>query len=378
MTDFATTDLISPVLAGDAMTGRTTDLLWWFEAPPIPPTPPTALPAIKCEQAVQVIVGRDELAGFLGAILTDGYVKSFKLGEGAWSASAITVEQINVGNGGAVYSDTTPAPANASTISRLPLVPGTVSISAGVGHNASDLFSDGGLYDATGSLIGTVNYKTGEWSLTYLTPVPGGTAIDARYSSRGKEEIKGEDLAPGAGSAGPFNGTLTCFPLVPGMLTITDADVQVVTDNGDGTLGGDGTGTIDYETGVYAVTFTDPVALLFFVRATYHAYLIPTVPQESRTELVSESATGLEQGLYTFSKDLSPGDFVFQGVGTGAVRVTLTVDAAEGNDDGSGNPPFYFEGGLFSNNGVLIMYFTMSGVKKTASGALTKIFDLVM
>lgn len=52
-----------------------------------------------------------------------------------------------------------------------------------------------------------------------------------------------------------------CWPIVPGSLTITCNDGindKTVTDNGDGTLGGDGAGTVDYDYGHISVDFSNP------------------------------------------------------------------------------------------------------------------------
>lgn len=54
--------------------------------------------------------------------------------------------------------------------------------------------------------------------------------------------------------AGPYALTLAVPPVVPGTLTVT-ADTQVVTDDGAGGLTGDGSGAIDYPTGLLRVTF---------------------------------------------------------------------------------------------------------------------------
>jgi hypothetical protein len=54
-----------------------------------------------------------------------------------------------------------------------------------------------------------------------------------------------------------YTGLLAHKNVVPGTLVITEAAGEVFTDNGDGTLTGSagGTGTIDYDTGAYSVTF---------------------------------------------------------------------------------------------------------------------------
>ncbi|KKN80248.1 hypothetical protein LCGC14_0332170 [marine sediment metagenome] len=60
----------------------------------------------------------------------------------------------------------------------------------------------------------------------------------------------------GASGSAAYAGTLVEFPLQAGTLTIEDVGgSQTVTDDGQGNLTGDGTGTINYTTGAFAVTF---------------------------------------------------------------------------------------------------------------------------
>ncbi len=87
-----------------------------------------------------------------------------------------------------------------------------------------------------------------------------GHLADDQYSS---EQITGEDLATGDGSTTDFTGILDFKSARPGTVTITDG-TATFTDNGVGGLTSDegtpGTGTINYATGAYAVSFnTAPI-----------------------------------------------------------------------------------------------------------------------
>lgn len=53
-----------------------------------------------------------------------------------------------------------------------------------------------------------------------------------------------------------YTGTLGNIPVIAGSISFVDGSAQSLTDDGDGTLSGDGTGTIIYATGVYSITFT--------------------------------------------------------------------------------------------------------------------------
>ncbi len=71
------------------------------------------------------------------------------------------------------------------------------------------------------------------------------------------QKIAGEVLAAGDGATKDFSGTLaTGLPVEPGTITISDG-VETFVDDGSGRLVGDagGSGTINYKTGGYAVSF---------------------------------------------------------------------------------------------------------------------------
>lgn len=70
------------------------------------------------------------------------------------------------------------------------------------------------------------------------------------------EQIQEEELADGDDATVNFTGTLDNVPILIDSLIVYDG-VEILLDNGDGTLTGDagGSGTIDYTTGAYNVTF---------------------------------------------------------------------------------------------------------------------------
>jgi hypothetical protein len=80
--------------------------------------------------------------------------------------------------------------------------------------------------------------------------------------------IDEEVLATGDGAHNAYAGSLGWTPVIAGRLVITDG-TQVLTDNGAGVLAGDGTGTINYSTGAYSITFTSNVASGANVTAQY-------------------------------------------------------------------------------------------------------------
>lgn len=75
----------------------------------------------------------------------------------------------------------------------------------------------------------------------------------------------------GAGGSTSYSGTLQNPPVIIGSLFISD-NTQVLQSTTSGTFTGDGTGTIDFTTGAYSVTFNDPVASTATVYAKYIGY----------------------------------------------------------------------------------------------------------
>ncbi len=80
-----------------------------------------------------------------------------------------------------------------------------------------------------------------------------------------------DNLATGNGVTSNFVGGLQNPPLIMGSLFITDG-LQVLQDNGAGVLTGDGVGTINYVTGAFNVTFTNPPASSATIYGKYQSY----------------------------------------------------------------------------------------------------------
>ena len=82
--------------------------------------------------------------------------------------------------------------------------------------------------------------------------------------------ITGENIGTGDNLEVTFSGTLAHTLLRVSTLTITDT-VETFSDNGDGTLTGDltGTGTINYSTGAFSVTFDTAPGLAQAITAGY-------------------------------------------------------------------------------------------------------------
>jgi len=81
-------------------------------------------------------------------------------------------------------------------------------------------------------------------------------------------ENANETIGTGDGTVTDFNADLTNAPVAFETITVTDG-TQTLTDNGHGVLEGDGSGTINYQTGAVSVKFTNPPANGAAIRVSY-------------------------------------------------------------------------------------------------------------
>ncbi|MBF0454957.1 MAG: hypothetical protein HQL72_09125 [Magnetococcales bacterium] len=86
------------------------------------------------------------------------------------------------------------------------------------------------------------------------------------------DPVAAVNLGTGDGSATDFSGVLV-GPAQPGSVSISDG-TQTLTDDGYGSLGGDGSGSIDYATGQVSVSFGVAVADTVAVDVTYGNRLV--------------------------------------------------------------------------------------------------------
>lgn len=180
------------------------------------------------------------------------------------------------------------------------------------------------------------------------------------------------------------------FPLVVQELTPGDVLVQEIEDTtGTGGLSGDGTGTINYKNGALHVVFASNVTAGNKVVVTFktHDRKKDSSVGTSYTKLESEDSPVAPDGnreLYTFDKNFGADVntiVLFKGAGTGTIRAKVYVENYEGIDDGRGTTyggiPYYFEGGVFDDQDVLLAYFTFEKERKTGSVRISHTVDFI-
>ena len=173
--------------------------------------------------------------------------------------------------------------------------------------NSDDLCFGASFNDQQYVLDGTSSTSSGIWTYDPNISPP---AIRQRYLAKGQGTSVGpENIGPGTGVA-TYTGTLAAPPVREGSLTIADATgpaVDTFTDNGDCTLTGDngGTGTIDYITGDYSITFSGVVGAVainanYYTNTTYVKKAQLIFPYYRRLVLLntSETANGTDFNEY--------------------------------------------------------------------------------
>lgn len=165
---------------------------------------------------------------------------------------------------GGSLSTTINSPLGPNTDGSASTFSGTITIPAGYAFKpgsmtvtdtgGSEDFTDNGDGTLTGSFggTGTVNYVTGAVSITYASVPPSGRTITAHYKNA---------LYAGASGSTSYSGSIPLTGVQTAMyVSVHELGGETLTDDRNGGLVGSlgSTGTINYATGAYAVTFNHP------------------------------------------------------------------------------------------------------------------------
>lgn len=152
-------------------------------------------------------------------------------------------------------------------------VPGTVDFKEdpGAAQTISDSTPIGGVSGAGGS--GTINYLTGALDVTFNLATTGIPTAKYKFIDASGFEIE-NTIALGAAGATNYVVTLTGGQIVPGSVIVEDPGlIQKMQDDGITALTGNGTGTLNYLTGAFSMTFdlttVDPVIALYDRRLAF-------------------------------------------------------------------------------------------------------------
>lgn len=97
------------------------------------------------------------------------------------------------------------------------------------------------------------------------------------------------------------------------------------------------------------------------------------IPKTPDPTLVDVEATGAPGNIF-FQKDLIPADFLF--ISPSTMQIRCRLDTGDGNDDGAGNAPRYYELGVFDDFGNMIAYTTFGEMSKTPTKVITALVQV--
>lgn len=325
-------------------------------------------------QNVLTTLGRDEMAAIFKKHIT-----KFRLGEGGFVMSPLITEEIDAGATGVdkTYSYTISGGdfpiIGVDTVAKTFTIVGdhTALYVAGERVGVIDSTGNDGFYTVTSAIL-----LLGNTVIFVSEAIPNAVADGDIYLDR----------LPIC--KGPSGGLFHFSTEVVELNGVTE--VQKLQDMyGIGTLeqtlgGSSGTGTMNYKSGTLDVTFENYVGLGNRVVVRFKYANVPKLPTAGQEDLDSALDTEGPLGgssMYTFEKSFQASDLVLRGVGYATLRCTMLLTEPEGIDDGFlgyGGTPYFFEGGIFDDDGVMLCYFTFDKERKTGSVTITHTVDFVV
>ncbi len=236
-------------------------------------------------------------------------------------------ESLGVGNGSSIV-------AYVGNLANANIVPSTINIDFTRSLNIV------GEIVAAGNDSTSVAY-TGTLAHTILTP----SSISIKFL--GKFAIAAESLGIGNNSlVTPYTGALAHGSVVPGSITIDLGTSHSLIDNGSGLLTGDGSGSINYVTGVYTFTTNPVVAAATTIHVAYTYKAQQTITDDGSGLLTGDGSGSINYGtgVYSFTTTAKVAS-------TDMVRIDYVyINTQTITDNGTG--------GLVGNGGGTINYVT--------------------
>lgn len=160
-------------------------------------------------------------------------------------------------------------------------------------------------------------------------PTGGNTYVVSAHapgsSSPGSTATATQSIGTGNGVTANFNGTLSNTPVVAGTVSVASGSFSLV-DDGNGALSGDGSGTVNYNTGAVVANFTLAPGVGNNVLVTYH-YSVAGSP--------ANPAPGSSQAIYTITVDQTGQRLAF--VDSNGVTYSGNITSiSQGGGDSSG------------------------------------------
>jgi hypothetical protein len=150
------------------------------------------------------------------------------------------------------------------------------------------------------------------------------------------------------------------------------------------TIGGvTGSGILNYKNGHLDVEFANYVGAGNQVKVEFKYANKAKTPTAGQIKLDSQLDTegpGGTSSLFTFERTFVDAELVLRGVGYATLRCIMELVEPEGIDDGwsYGGTPYYFEGGIFDDDDVMLCYFTFDKERKSGSTTMRHTVDIVV
>ena len=195
------------------------------------------------------------------------------------------------------------------------------------------------------------------WDALVEIPATGGATqvqvpmfYRAVWNSNDQAVVVGtQSIGTGNGVTANFNGILGHTPIVPGTVVVASGSFSLV-DNGNGGLSGDGSGTINYQTGAIVANFTLAPSVGSDVLVTYHYR-----KHGGASEVLSYSESiGTGNGVNaTFSTTLNQAPVVPR-------SVVVTAGQSSFTDDGNGVLSGGGAGTVSYQTGAIVLSFSLA------------------
>ena len=163
-------------------------------------------------------------------------------------------------------------------LSNIPIVVGSVTVTDGSGQS----LTDNGSGSLTGDGTGSINYATGAITASFTFAPSTGQNVSVSYNYYYSNGIPNTNSSPqaisasqsigtGDGLTANFSGILSNTIIVKNSVIVTTGALTL-TDNGSGTLVGNGTGDVNYQTGNITASFNNAPSLGENIVVSYHYY----------------------------------------------------------------------------------------------------------
>lgn len=315
-------------------------------------------------ELIFTILGRDAIAEHLL-----DHITKFRFGEGGFVKSGLVTETIDAATTGTVKSYSFTVTGGDFDIIGVAIATDTISVTG----DQTEFFEVGAVVKIIGSTAndGTYTVASATFGATDTDIVLNEDITDA--TTDGKIYVDKLPICKGP-SIDQFHHPVAVIEY-NGVTPVQKFEDTTGTGTLTQTLGGTlGTGELNYKNGVSTFEFENYPGSGHTVVIEFKYANEPKAPTAGETELYSQG----DSSLYTYERDFISSELTLRGAGYATLRCVMALTASQGIDDGDayGGTPFYFEGGLFDEDDVLLVYFTFDKERKTGGTTMSHTVDM--